>query len=78
MTTSWAWLVRGELKQALAANAGGALLGMLAAAGIPWLLVSAAVGRWLPWQPGVRTAILCGGTVLAVTMAQWGWRLATY
>ena len=42
MTTSWAWLLRGEIGHALAANAGGTLLAGLSLVGVPWLLVSAA------------------------------------
>ena len=33
MTTSWAWLLRGEIGHALAANAGGTLLAGLSLAG---------------------------------------------
>ena len=41
MTTAWAHLMRGEWLDACRANAGGALLGLLAMVAAPWLLGSA-------------------------------------
>ena len=75
MTTAWAMLVRGRLAVAFRVNAGGALLGMLACVGAVWLLLSALVGRWLVRRPDSMTATWAAVVVLAVTLAQWGWRM---
>lgn len=77
MTTSWACLVRGKLTDALRANVGGTLLGMLAAASVPWLLVSAARGRWLGWCPNTAVVAWAASAILLVTLIDWGVRLAT-
>ena len=75
MTTSWAWLMRGHVVAALRSNASGALLGMLALAGVPWLLVSAARGRWLPGTPGPEVTAGMAVALVAIALIQWGWRL---
>jgi hypothetical protein len=75
MTTAWACLVRAQPGDALRANAGGTLLAILAAAGVPWLLASAAAGRWLGWKPRAATAAWLGSGIAAVTLVQWMWRL---
>ena len=74
MTTSWAWLVRGQLGEAVRANAGGTLLGMLAAIGAAWAGLSAIRGRWFAWRPNGTAAAWIAAVVLAVTLVQWGWR----
>jgi hypothetical protein len=75
MTTAWAWLMRGQVAAALRSNAAGALLGMLALAGVPWLLVSAARGRWLPCTPGPVAAAWMAVALVLIALIQWGWRL---
>jgi hypothetical protein len=76
MTTSWAWLVRGEVIEACRANVGGTLLAALAIAGVPWLLGSALRGRWLTRRPNDLTLAGLVGGMLLVTLVQWGWRLS--
>jgi hypothetical protein len=75
MTTAWAHLVRGQLFDAFRANVGGALSGMLAMATTPWLILSAARGRWL----GVAfNRLVAAWTAVAVglaTLVQWGLRM---
>jgi len=76
MTTAWAHLVRGEWIEAFRANVGGTLLAVLNLVAVPWLLLSAACGRWLGWAPGdsaVAWAILL---IALVTLIDWGVRLA--
>jgi hypothetical protein len=75
MTTSWAHLVRGEAADALRANAAGTLLALTAIAATPWLLVSAAAGRWVGWRP--RSTPLAGAAVVfvAVMLLDWVRRL---
>ena len=47
----------------------------MAVIGVPWLLVSAARGRWLPGTPNSVAAAALAATVTLVAMIQWGWRL---
>lgn len=77
MTTSWAHVVRGQLIDALRANAGGTLLGTLAVLSVPWLAVSAARRRWLGWAPNSVVVAWVGLAILLVTLIDWGIRLAT-
>ena len=76
MTTSWAHLVRGQLIGALRASVGGTLLGALAVVSVPWLVVSAARGRWLGWAPNGTTVGWVASAILLVTLIDWGIRLA--
>jgi hypothetical protein len=78
MTTSWAWLLRGEIGHALAANAGGTLLAGLSLAGAAWLLVSALCGRWWGGRPRAWTMVGIAAMVGLVTAGQWIWRLLTF
>jgi hypothetical protein len=82
MTTSWAWLLRGAIGNALAANAGGTLLAGLSLAGVPWLTLSALRGRWpkgwLGGRPRESDLIWIVGIVSLVTAGQWVWRLWTF
>jgi hypothetical protein len=75
MTTSWARLVRGELIEALRANLGGTLLGLLDMLAAPWLLLSAARGRWLGWTPNSTAAAWIATSIMLVTLIDWGVRL---
>jgi hypothetical protein len=74
-TTAWANLVRGRLIAALRANVGGTLLGLLTLLAVPWLLLSAARGRWLGWVPNSTVAAWVAGSILAVMLIDWGLRL---
>lgn len=71
MTTSWAWLVRGDVWQALAANVGGVLLAIMTAATASWLLASAVRGRWLGGLPSDRTLVGLAIAVVMVTLVDW-------
>ena len=64
-----------ELAAAFRANAAGALLGAMAAASVPWLLISAARGRWLPGTPGLIAMSAMAVAVTLIALVQWGWRL---
>jgi hypothetical protein len=75
MTTAWAHLVRGHWIDALKANAGGALLGILDLLAVPWLLLSAACGRWLGWVPTSSAIAWVAVLVMLVTLIDWGLRL---
>jgi hypothetical protein len=71
MTTSWAHLTRGEVRQAAAANAGGMLLGLSAIFAAPWLLLSAGAGRWLLMRPTEAGICVYALVFVAVVMMDW-------
>lgn len=75
MTTSMAWLVRGRFDRSWSANPGGVAVGLLAAALIPWLVVSAARGR--PWLGRWATDLLmaCFVAVVAWSVLAWFFRM---
>jgi len=75
MTTAWAYLVRGELGSAFAANVGGALTAILAVALVPWLLCAVAWGRWLGWAPNSKVVGWMAVGITLLTLIDWGVRL---
>lgn len=75
MTTSWSHLMRGQVIQAMHANTGGLLLGLLALTGTPWMLTSAVLGRWWLGELRPEWVVIGGGTVFSVSLVQWLWRL---
>ncbi|MCC6124234.1 MAG: DUF2752 domain-containing protein [Pirellulales bacterium] len=75
MTTSWAHLVRGEILASCRANAGGALLGMLAILAVPWSLATAIRGRHFAWTPSGSSTPWIAGGILGIVLLQWGCRL---
>ena len=77
MTTAWANLVRGDGIAALKANVAGTLLGIAAAAGSGWLLVSAARGRWLLATPNTFKMAIAASITALISLIEWGIRLAS-
>lgn len=75
MTTSWAYLVRGQIKQAVAANAGGTMLAMLAAIAAIWCFASANRGRKILGNAALRALVLTIAAVVIAAMVQWMFRL---
>jgi len=75
-TTAWANLVRGRVVDALAANVGATLLGVLALVAGPWLRLSAFRGRWFLWTPNGNAFAWVAVALTAVTLIDWGVRLA--
>ena len=75
MTTSWSYLVRGQLGAAFGTHAAGVILGMLALVGGPWAVGSGLLGRWLLGRP--RPVLVLGGlTILvAAALAHWAVRV---
>ena len=71
MTTSWAWVMRGEIWTALQANVGGTMLALIAMAYIPWscyffLRGQSSRGEWF----SLAMAILLVSAMIAATI-QW-------
>ncbi len=77
MTTSWAHLVRGQVPSALRANVGGTLLGIVAMAAVPWLVISAIRGRWLGWTPNCIVAVWAALATVLVVLVDWTVRLTS-
>ena len=70
-TTAWAYLTRGQVRQALAANGAGTLLALLVVVAAPWLMVSSALGRWWPVEPTLILVLTVGTGLLAVAVLDW-------
>lgn len=75
MTTSWSHMVRGQVPQAMAANAGGALLAVAAALVGPWLVACGVVGRWIGGMPNEWAFAGVSVAILVVTLIDWSVRL---
>lgn len=75
MTTSWSYVVRGQLLNAVQANAGGALLcvGVMIAA--TYFLTSGLRGRWIVRPPNEWVLALVATALVAVTLIDWAFRL---
>ncbi len=77
MTTSWAHLVRGQVRRSLAANAGGTLLAGVTALAAGWLAASTCRGWWVAWQPKERMFAWLAAVIVTVTAIDWVYGLAT-
>lgn len=75
MTTAWANVMHAQPAAAFRANTGGTLLAIVALAAAPWLLLSAALGRWSPVKPNDTYLVLGAGVFVAITLADWAWRM---
>jgi hypothetical protein len=75
MTTSWAHMVRGQVLGSVRANAGGAMLAVVAATAGPWMLVCGLRGRWLLRPPNEWVVLGIGLAVIFVTVMDWIVRL---
>ena len=70
-TTAWAYVMHGDVAHAMSANLAGALscLGMVIA--MPWLLLSACLGRWIGWRPAAWDVLLIGSGLFAMALLDW-------
>lgn len=75
MTTSWTYLMHAQPWAALQANIGGVLLALPALLAVPWLLLSAALGRDLTRRPGEMIWLLGTLAIASITLGQWTWRM---
>ena len=76
MTTSWSHLTHGSFPSAWRANAGGALLALVAVWCGPWLALSGLRGKWLFGTPHEWTILAIGLTIVAITLIDWTLRLS--
>jgi hypothetical protein len=67
--------MRGRFREALAANVGGTLLGVIAVVAGPWLLCSAVRGRTVGRLPNDWILTATALVLMFVTLADWGLRL---
>ena len=75
MTTSWSWLMHGNLWAAAQANIAGLLLGLCALTTGPWMFVSALRGRWWLGFPSDRMIVIVGLALIMMTIGHWVFRL---
>lgn len=77
MTTSFAFLVRGDIKDSMRANAIGTLLALFCLAMIPWCLASLVRGRLLGIRSPERVLTWIVGVFIALLLLRWavvlGW-----
>lgn len=71
MTTSFSYLVRGQLVAAALTNPGGCVLALGGAAMIPWCLASAVAGRTIGIRSPERAAIVTILVVVALCVVSW-------
>ncbi len=77
MTTAWSCTAHGRPLRAFRANIGGALLAMAAMLAVPWLALSAVLGRWLFRPPPAHWIAIGASTLGIVTLLQWFARLVS-
>jgi hypothetical protein len=71
MTTSWAWLTRGDVVESLRSNPGGTMLGILCFGFGIWMLISGIRSRWLIGVPSTFWITILFGVTVLVTLIQW-------
>ncbi|HLA84820.1 MAG TPA: DUF2752 domain-containing protein [Thermoguttaceae bacterium] len=74
-TTAFACLVRGHVGAALRANVGGTVFAGLCVVAGPWLLASAARGRWIAWTPSGPWVAVIAAAIAGVMVMDWVIRL---
>lgn len=74
-TTAWAHVLDGEWAAAAQANLAGTLLCLAAVVGVPWLLLSASMGRWLVAKPTARVMLVVGTGLIAIAVLDWARRV---
>ncbi|NOY29603.1 MAG: DUF2752 domain-containing protein [Planctomycetes bacterium] len=74
-TTAWVHALRGNLARAAAANLGGVLSCVATIVGVPWLLLTAALGRWPMAKPHFRLLLMTATIWLLIVLLDWLRRL---
>ncbi len=75
MTTSFAWFVRGQFLEAARVHPGGALLAASSLVLVPWLLVSAGLGRSWGTQSIYKPITWLVLAILAISLLAWTFRM---
>lgn len=70
-TTAWSHVLHGNLGRAIAVNLGGLLSCAVALVGVPWLLLTAILGRWPVFQPQLRPLLIVATIWLLIVMLDW-------
>ena len=70
-TTAWAYTVRGQIAQAAAVNFGGTLLCIATIITVPWLAMSASVGRWIVCRLSLRLLLVAATALLLIVLLDW-------
>lgn len=71
MTTAWSHVMHGQFGAAAGANLAGTMLAIMALVSIPWLLASAARGRWCYLRPAGGLLLPLLVVVMAVAVGHW-------
>lgn len=71
MTTSWAYLTRGQLIASARANVGGTMLGVMSGVTGIWLIVSGWTGRWWGGCPRLDRVAWVAGLIVATMLLNW-------
>ncbi len=74
-TTAWALLLRGDLAAALQSNVAGTLLCIVAVLSVPWLAMSALVGRWWIVKATANALVLTGSGLAVIAVFDWAQRV---
>ena len=74
MTTSWAYLMNGDLVSAARANLGGLLLGVMTIGSFAVTLPMAVRGR-MPRDRVIKNATIALSAIVVVSLSEWLWRL---
>jgi len=70
-TTAWSLLLHGNLARAVAVNLGGVLSCVAAIVAVPWLLLTAILGRWPVAQPQLRPLLTLATAWLMIVLLDW-------
>ncbi len=71
MTTSWAYLTRGQISESLSANPAGTLLGLTALVFGMWLAICGLSGRWVLGLPGPPVLGAIAAAIVLATTVNW-------
>lgn len=75
MTTSWSYLMKGNVVGSVRANSAGCLMGLIALVLSPWFLSSAIAGRMTMRVPSDAALITITCLVVAITLLDWLYRI---
>ena len=71
MTTSWSYLMNGEVANSARVNFGGFLLALACIIAVPWFLLTAIRGKWVVVRLNENWLLVCLISWLALTLLDW-------